>query len=444
MNNNKNLVIVLLGATGEGKSSFGNYILKNDEKLFKESNTSESCTDKILCSQGKIGTESENLFIIDTPGSNDSKNRDDKFITIIPKYLKNNHRYDINSFLIFFNFNKLRLTFDIKKLLYYYCLTYPIRDFWFHVAIVFTFSYEFFTEEQFQNSKNNKIKDFMTNFTETIKIYIKEINLLNGYNIEIPESFNAFFTDCGEVYPPFTHKRTDMEIKKIIQWATHLKKMDLSEININIKINFKLYKQIDDFIEDRKIYVNSEKYKIIQSYKKKYKTIDFEDKTKIIYDDDFYKTKTLYYKKFKYKYLISEKKTILDDNNFKVKKTYECYERWNKVDEYDNILDYGKKENYNENSEINIISRNWRIYNTEYKTEYDHVIRYDYEFEHEKNWILFIPIHKTYKQPYKLVQNLKYKKENLIDDLGNIKKGDWVINEYGSSRKVYYTSRYEV
>ena len=28
-------------------------ILKNDEKLFKESNTSESCTDKILCRQGK-------------------------------------------------------------------------------------------------------------------------------------------------------------------------------------------------------------------------------------------------------------------------------------------------------------------------------------------------------------------------------------------------------
>ena len=53
MNNNNNISIVLLGATGEGKSSFGNYILKNVEKLFQESNTSESCTDKILCCQGK-------------------------------------------------------------------------------------------------------------------------------------------------------------------------------------------------------------------------------------------------------------------------------------------------------------------------------------------------------------------------------------------------------
>ena len=39
--------IVLLGSTGEGKSSFGNYILKSDG--FIESNKAESCTSEIKC-----------------------------------------------------------------------------------------------------------------------------------------------------------------------------------------------------------------------------------------------------------------------------------------------------------------------------------------------------------------------------------------------------------
>ena len=34
MSINKKTTIVLIGSTGEGKSSFGNYILKHDEKKF--------------------------------------------------------------------------------------------------------------------------------------------------------------------------------------------------------------------------------------------------------------------------------------------------------------------------------------------------------------------------------------------------------------------------
>ena len=64
--------------------------------------------------------------------------------------LKFNYHDEINCFLILFNINKSRITFELKKNLYYYCLMFPIEDFWSHVGIVFTFSYEYFPDEQFE------------------------------------------------------------------------------------------------------------------------------------------------------------------------------------------------------------------------------------------------------------------------------------------------------
>ena len=442
MSDNKKVTIVLLGATGEGKSSFGNYILKYE--IFKESNNSESCTENIKCCQGKKGTEVENLFIIDTPGTSDSKGRDEIFIKQISKELKDNYRYDINSFLLLFNINKTRLSFDIKKQLYYYCLIFPIKDFWSHVGIVFTFSYDFFNDNKFEIMKENKIKGFMLDFIETIKSYIKEINCLNGYNIIPPENVNVFFTDCGEIEPPYTHKRTDMEIKKIIEWSYKLNKLDLSSVNTDINLNYKYYKQIEDLENEEKIFINENKYKIINKYTKRYKTIDFQNNEEIILDSKCYKSKNKYYKLFKDKKLINKETKILNDNFYSEINVFEHFQRWNEVDSNNKIINYGKKENIHQETKENIIKRNWKVFNTEYKTEYDHIISYDYEFEHEKYWVLFIPIHKTYKQPYRLVQNIYYKKEDKIDDLGYKKYGDWFIYEYGSTRKDYYTSKYLV
>ena len=106
MSINKKITIVLIGSTGEGKSSFGNYILKHDEKKFKESENPESCTEKIICFKGKDGTDVDNLYIIDTPGSSDSKGRDSYFIKNLIEQLSKNYKNDIylsklkNSYII--------------------------------------------------------------------------------------------------------------------------------------------------------------------------------------------------------------------------------------------------------------------------------------------------------------------------------------------------------
>lgn len=444
MRTDKNIKIVLLGSTGEGKSSFGNYILKNNDKNFEESNNPESCTATISCCRGKEKTEVQNLYIIDTPGINDSEGRDNIFIKKITKELRDNYTNDINAFLFFFNINKLRLSFDMKKELYYFCLMFPIKDFWSHVGIVFTFAFECFPDEKIENLKKNKRNNFIADFIETINSYIKEINDLNDYEIKPPENLNVFFTDCGEVYPPYTHKRTEIEIKKIIEWASNLSKLDLSLANINVNINYKYYKQIHDYIKEEKIHINSEKFKIIKQYTKQYKTIDFQNRQKIISDPKFYKEEIKFFKLYKDKIIISNDKRIYDDNHFLVEKKYKYFQRWDEVDRYDNIIHYGNEENIHYSNDSDIISRNWRIYNTSYKTEYDHVIRYDYDIEYEKMWILFVPVQLKYKKPYKLIQNLYYKKEDKIDDLGYKKYGDWFVNEYGATRKDFYTPRYRI
>lgn len=444
MNKNSNIKIVLIGSTGEGKSCFGNHLLKIDENKFIESNKAESCTEDLSCLRGKKGTEVENIYVIDTPGFNDSKGRDEDFIKKLTKGLRSNYHDQINCFLILFNINKSRLSLELKKNLYYYCLMFPIKDFWSHVGIVFSFSYEYFPDEQFEIFKKEKTGDFITELIELIKSYIEDINNLNGFDINKPEKLNVFFTDCGKLVPPFTHKRTDQEIKKIIEWSSKLPKLDLSKINNEIKVNFKYYKKVDDLIKEDKIYISSNKYKNIKKYFKQYKTIDFENKTNFYTEPDYYKKEIKYYKLHKYENIILEKTRIINEDFYEKSKKIENYERLNQIDKNDKIIEYGKKENIRTTWQSKTLSRNWRVFNCEYKTEHDHTTSYDHQYEYEKNWILFIPITFKYKQPYRLVQNIYYKKEDKVDDLNNKKYGDWVIKEYGSIRKDYYTSRYKV
>ena len=443
MSIDESVYIVLIGSTGEGKSSFGNYILKHEEKKFDESNGPQSCTGTINCCQGKENTEAEKIFIIDTPGNSDSKGRDNIFIKEISKELRNNYTRKINSFLLLININKPRLSLEIKKQLYYYCLMFPIKNFWSHFGVVFTFAYEFFTDKEFEKMKENKKNKFMKDFLETIQSYIKEINNLYGYEIEQPNNFNVFFTDCGESSPPFSNKRTNEQILKIIEWTSNLSKLDLSNADVNVNINYKYHKQINDIVKSEKQYINTHKYKIIYTYTKQFKTIDFNNNEKIISEPNYYKKKIKYFKKYEGKN-ISKKTDIYDDDYFSIKTTTKSYDRWDEVDENDKIINYGIKENYRTNNDVKIVSRNWRVVKEEYKTTYDDIVSYDYEIEHVKKWILFIPIIETYKQPYRLVRNIYYKKLIKEDDLGYRKYGDWFVNEYGSTRRDYYTSRYKI
>lgn len=155
----------------------------------------------------------------------------------------------------------------------------------------------------------------MIDLKETLKIYIDEINELNGYIINKPENLKVCFIDCGEVTSPFTHKRTDKEIEKILEWTTNLSKLDLSNVNNKIKINYKYRKQIKDSIVEKKIYIYPNKYKIIKQNKKQFKTIDFENKNTIISEPNYYKEEIKIYKKYDYQNLVSKETNIYKDDS---------------------------------------------------------------------------------------------------------------------------------
>ena len=89
--------ILLFGQTGVEKSSLGN-ILLNDHNAFKISDKPESET-KITI--GKLN-KNKNIFVIDTPGCQDSEGKDKEHINQMIEYIKS--QSDLKVILLVYNY----------------------------------------------------------------------------------------------------------------------------------------------------------------------------------------------------------------------------------------------------------------------------------------------------------------------------------------------------
>lgn len=76
--------ILVLGKTGDGKTTLCNYILNYSKKKCKESNQSGSCTKAV---DGYISNSYKDIFMKDTPGLSDSKGEDQEIVNRINKAL---------------------------------------------------------------------------------------------------------------------------------------------------------------------------------------------------------------------------------------------------------------------------------------------------------------------------------------------------------------------
>ena len=102
----------------------------------------------------------------------EKKKMDTKNMDKIRTEIRDKHCGGIKSIIIMHNFHIPRLSDQSKKLLFIYSKLFPIPEFWQHVGIVFSFSYEGL--QNFEKMKEAKITKFMPDFIKNVeKNYLK-------------------------------------------------------------------------------------------------------------------------------------------------------------------------------------------------------------------------------------------------------------------------------
>jgi hypothetical protein len=119
----------VLGITGVGKSSFLNALI--GENICQVGKEGSSKTKKAqICNF--IYNEHQ-FFAIDTPGLDDDEN-----INTIEKIIEKSPK--IKALLIIMPYNQIRLTRSLRKALIVFMKLLPVKDFWNHVFIIYSWS----------------------------------------------------------------------------------------------------------------------------------------------------------------------------------------------------------------------------------------------------------------------------------------------------------------
>ena len=277
MKSNENITkILFLGHTGVGKSSLGNYII--GRKKFESRGGASRVTTQI---NGEISERDsyKDIYIIDSPGTLDTKLEDSIYLEQIKKSFQNKNA-GVRAICLLLNFSEPRFTSYLQKQLKIYSLLFSVEDFWEHVAIIFTKAFYYTPQDIFENFKHdlksphglvNDIIIFIQKFVQEINDSKK--NEHNFKEIHIPTDIPTFFVD-SDLENEVENIRTKKEVQKLIEWARKKQYLDLSNIkDNNIDPNYLKSEKKDDIVtsevknqnnSDLKIYIK----KFFLHYKK--------------------------------------------------------------------------------------------------------------------------------------------------------------------------------
>ncbi|EDR23769.1 hypothetical protein, conserved [Entamoeba dispar SAW760] len=261
----KQTKLLLIGETGVGKSSLGNFILKKN--VFKGCDSLNSETKDAVGYFGE-GDRSD-IFVVDTPGLNDTSGFDSKNIQTIFNCVK---ATGLQGIVLTMDYNNLRFSTNLKYIIKFIYDIFEFKDIWKHVCIVWTKCYNDLSERRIEKAKieKNKIKE------EIIK-FIKQTNKTNE-NINIP----MYFVDSQPEEEDYNTKseedddntRSEKEIEKLLKWARGLPSIDKEEINKLIGefkgIEYEEKEEEDEIIEETKDTITYKIIKYIRFKKIKY------------------------------------------------------------------------------------------------------------------------------------------------------------------------------
>ena len=244
MNNPISAKLLLVGETGNGKSSLGNFIL--NRKVFSVSDNPKAET-KIT--RGEYGIDNtKDIFVIDTPGLQDSEGADKEHLVQMVDYIKNNP--GLQAIIIVFNFHQPRLALYIKTLIKLLCNIFPGANFWSYVGLVWTKFY-YYLPQEVKNQSQNTVSKLMLEILDLVR----EANGDNTIN-----SFPTFFVDSDfEKKDQFSCD----EINRLIAWVHQLIPLDVSKVK-------KADPVIKEIIEESDIKVTKNVIGNVEHIKKEY------------------------------------------------------------------------------------------------------------------------------------------------------------------------------
>ena len=267
----KKIQLLLIGKTGHGKSSLGNFLL-GQKDLFKVFHNPKSGT------QDPSKHERNGLTIIDSPGLLDSENDANKNMDVehyekLLYFIKS--QAELNGIIIVMNSQDMKISEDIQTMLKMICNTFEYKNFKF-ISFVFTKFYG--KKKVLEQIKKNK-EEFVLQTKELIKKFY-------GKN-ELEGTLPYYFIDSDLDEPDDDSLKSRQEI---FNWAIGLPPFNSKQLEVKDP----RYKEINEEYDNEIITTEDSDYIYKETIIYKFKTaIDLNgNKVQIGSKEEVNRTKT--------------------------------------------------------------------------------------------------------------------------------------------------------